>query len=336
MTSPNKTPSVIFGQTGLIDATAALASGKLDCLAVTAHTADALSSAARELIRNLRAVGAKVEFFQPGGVEAALQAANRLLVDIPVEQLTSDDSQREMRLLLVDNAEILDESDIAAIKRVSRALRGSALRTVLFARLDPAIAPNEALEEFLRESVTWRVDETAPLLDLTAASFALRPDLPAAELTIDRVSETAVDDAADTVSREREDVLAELAAERARERGFDATEPAFLRRYARPLGGLALALLLAAGLYFASLATTQDVRARVYDCGVYSDEETLEVVRERIGRTAPTRVLREQDKWRLQVGPFAGEAEAEKRLSQVWAIGTCRVVPVILQEQQQG
>jgi hypothetical protein len=335
MSIRNKKP-VFFGQFASSDVTAAVLSGAVDCLAVTAHSTDALSAAARELIRGLRSSGARVEFFQPGGVEAVLQAANRLLRDIPLEQLTPAGTSIETRLLLVDNAETLEESEIQALRRLSRALRGSPLRTVLFARVDAGSAPNEALEEFLQDAPAWRVDEALPL-ERVAVETVDPPVDEAGQATPQAPIETPrVQAAGDSAAHDREDVLAELAAERARERGFDATERPWWQRYSRPLGGLALVAVMFAGLYFASVVTTRDMRVRVFDCGVYPDEATLEIVRERLGRTVPTRVLREQEKWRLQVGPLAGEVEAEQRLSQIWSVGPCRVVPLIVQEDQRG
>jgi len=90
------------------------------------------------------------------------------------------------------------------------------------------------------------------------------------------------------------------------------------------------------GGWYVETQLTSDDRLRVYDCGVYADEATLDVVRERLGRTVPTRILREQDKWRLQVGPFVGASEADRHLSQIWGIGPCRVNPSILQNTKKG
>jgi hypothetical protein len=135
---------------------------------------------------------------------------------------------------------------------------------------------------------------------------------------------------------ERDDVLTALAAERARERGFDATHRPWWALYGKAAAMLVAAVLLVSGGWFVQTQLTQDNRLRVYDCGVYPDEATLDVVRERLGRNVPTRVLREQDKWRLQVGPFEGAADADRHLSQIWGVGPCRVNPSIVQNTKKG
>lgn len=328
-----------YGKSAASDVVAALRSGSIDSLVMATGDATTLSQMSRELVRSLRDIGARVEFYQKSDAEAAIHAANKLLADVPVDQLTLAKSDEAPRLLLIDGAEQLEESELTALQRLSRALRGSSYRAVYFLKADGESGLAESLQQLLVGTPVWWIDETAPLDTRVVASESSvqgspvqtearssqrleepRPETPSAEIT----------------SGDREDVLTALAAERARERGFDATTRPWWTVYGKAVAMLAAVALLVTGGWYVQTQLTSDDRLRVYDCGVYADEATLDVVRERLGRTVPTRILREQDKWRLQVGPFAGASEADRHLSQIWGIGPCRVNPSILQNTKKG
>lgn len=335
--SKNKNPRW-FGKNAASDVVVALRAGGIESIVMATGDAGALSQLSRELVRRLRELGARVEFYQKGDSDAAIHAANKLLADVPVDQLTAARADEPPRLLLIDSAENLEESELQTLQRLGRALRGSTFRAVYFLKADGENGLAEPLQRLLQTSPIWWIDGTAPIDTQVVA-----PDLPVQRetpLPVQEISET-VTTGEETASiqsdiSEREDVLTALAAERARERGFDATHRPWWALYGKAAAMLVTVFLVAAGGWFVQTQLTKDDRLRVYDCGLYPDEATLDVVRERLGRTVPTRVLREQDKWRLQVGPFKGAANADRHLSQLWSIGPCRVNPSILQNTKEG
>jgi hypothetical protein len=328
----SKTPSW-YGKSAAVDVESALRSGAIDSVVMATGAMTVLSQVSRELVRRLREIGARVEFYQKGDVDAAIHAANKLLADVPVDQLTAARVDEAPRLLLIDGAEQLEESELLALQRLSRALRGSTFRTVYFLKADSEYGLAEPVQRLVQGSSTWWIEGTAPISPRIMQAETREP--PERQLEKQPAKqETKPSTELDVV--ERDDVLTALAAERARERGFDATHRPWWALYGKAAAMLVAVVLLVSGGWFVQTQLTQDNRLRVYDCGVYPDEATLDVVRERLGRNVPTRVLREQDKWRLQVGPFEGAADADRHLSQIWGVGPCRVNPSIVQNTKKG
>ena len=328
----SKTPSW-YGKSAAVDVESALRSGAIDSVVMATGAMTVLSQVSRELVRRLREIGARVEFYQKGDVDAAIHAANKLLADVPVDQLTAARVDEAPRLLLIDGAEQLEESELLALQRLSRALRGSTFRTVYFLKADSEHGLAEPVQRLVQSSSTWWIEGTAPISPRIMQAETREP--PERQLEKQPAKqETKPSTELDVV--ERDDVLTALAAERARERGFDATHRPWWALYGKAAAMLVAVVLLVSGGWFVQTQLTQDNRLRVYDCGVYPDEATLDVVRERLGRNVPTRVLREQDKWRLQVGPFEGAADADRHLSQIWGVGPCRVNPSIVQNTKKG
>ena len=342
--SKNNNPNW-YGKSAAADVESALRSGDIDSVVMAAGASASLSQVSRELVRRLREVGARVEFYQKGDVDAAIHAANKLLADVPVDQLTASRVDEAPRLLLIDGAEQLDESELMALQRLTRALRGSTFRTVYFLKADSEHGLAEPLQRLVQGSSTWWIEGTAPIVPRVAQAEAAAPIETAVARKVSESFGKSVDKPTDKDAAkvsieldvaERDDVLTALAAERARERGFDATHRPWWALYGKAAAMFVAVVSLVAGGWFVQTQLTQDNRLRVYDCGVYPDEATLDVVRERLGRNVPTRVLREQDKWRLQVGPFEGTADADRHLSQIWGIGPCRVNPSIVQNTKKG
>ncbi len=334
--SKNKIPRW-FGKNAATDVVAALGATGIDSIVMATGDAASLSQVSRELVRRLRDLGARVEFYQRGDADAAIHAANKLLADVPVDQLTAARADEAPRLLLIDGAEHLEESELMTLQRLCRALRGSTFRAVYFLKAHGEIGLSEPLQRLLQTSPVWWVDGTAPLDTQVIEAEAPAQREPVLTQKASEPVKTPEEKApVQSELTEREDVLTALAAERARERGFDATHRPWWALYGKAAAMLVVAVLLVAGGWFVQTQLTQDDRLRVYDCGVYPDEATMDVVRERLGRTVPTRVLREQDKWRLQVGPFEGAADADRHLSQLWGVGPCRVNPSIVPNAKKG
>ena len=149
----SKTPSW-YGKSAAVDVESALRSGAIDSVVMATGAMTVLSQVSRELVRRLREIGARVEFYQKGDVDAAIHAANKLLADVPVDQLTAARVDEAPRLLLIDGAEQLEESELLALQRLSRALRGSTFRTVYFLKADSEYGLAEPVQRLVQGSST--------------------------------------------------------------------------------------------------------------------------------------------------------------------------------------
>jgi len=200
-----------YGKSAASEVVTALRSGAIESLVMATGDTATLSQMSRELVRSLRDIGARVEFYQKSDAEAAIHAANKLLADVPVDQLTSAKSDEPPRLLLIDGAEQLEESELTALQRLSRALRGSSYRAVYFLKADGESGLAEPLQQLLLGSPTWWVDESAPI-----DTRVVEPEPTVQELP-KRVEESLSEaPSPETALSDREDILTALAAERAR------------------------------------------------------------------------------------------------------------------------
>lgn len=339
-------------------ARAAVIAGTQSVLIICSGTAERLSSTSRELVRELRSTGTRTEFHVPGDADTLLQSTNRLLADIPLDSLLSSATRHPPHLLVIDDAERLSAAEVSSLRRLINGLRGSAFRVLLLVRHAAQGLRVLPLAELAELTVVWDVDGTPaeqdqPLpgpdrmtaaLELPAVSTGptlqgkvepSRAEPPRAEKAraatpMNTAAESSDTAAADNNARLR-DVLAELANERAAERGFDVTAPR--RGVSMPVKAVVALSAVLIGGYLAYDFWLRDFQAGplVYDCGLHADRETVDVLLAQVGRTTPTRVLEESGRFRVQVGPFAGRAAADAAREQVWRLGACRVSPVTAQ-----
>jgi len=337
---------------GLVDSEAArvaVTRGEQPVLVICATTADSLSGASRELVRDLRAAGARTEFHVSGDADALLQSTNRLLADIPLESILTSATHHPPHVLVIDEAEGLSLPEIAALRRIANGLRGSAFRVLLLVRHAALGLRQLPVAELAELAIVWDLDGTTT----QAAEPLFGPDEPLGKTIhpvdtmassplqaksqpvrrddqIATVVQTDKDSVSATDARLR-DVLSELARERAEARGFDVTAPR--RALSAPAKAVvALSILLIAGFTAYELWLREiQTGPFVYDCGLHADRETVDVLLAQVGRSTPTRVIAEGDRFRLQVGPFTGRAAAEAAQAQVWRLGACRVVPAVAQ-----
>lgn len=323
-------------------ACAAVTAGEHSVLVICSGETNILSGASRELVKDLRAAGARTEFHVPGDADTLLQSTNRLLADIPLDSLLSSATQHSPRLLVIDDAERLSSAEVSALRRLVNGLRGSVFRVLLLVRQTAQGLRFLPLAELAELTIVWHVDGTSadedqplpgperiatPPLELPSVPTSAPMQAQSREKAVAETSSTAVE--ANT-ARLR-DVLAELASERAAARGFDVTAP----RRSVPMAVkamIALSVVLIAGYvtYDFWLRDFQ-VGPLVYDCGLHADRESVDVLLAQVGRTTPTRVIEESGRFRVQVGPFTGRAAADAAREQVWRLGACRVSPVTAQ-----
>lgn len=295
-------------------------SGTPPILIICSATTASLSGASREFVRELRSGGTRVEFHAPGDADALLQSANRLLAEIPLESLLGSAQSYPPHLLIIDDAESLSLAEAAALRRIVQGLRGSAFRTMLLVRQTKAGMARLPLSEILDIAMVWDVDGTddaavqAESIPVIEEPVVIKTDAPVLPREPDEPMP---------------DVLAELARERAESRGFDVT---ISRRWIAKPAAIALVVVafIAVGFGLVSIfAGKAETAPLVYNCGLHPDQESVDVLLARIGRTTPTRVTSESGKFRLQVGPFATATAADAARSQVWRLGACRVEPSI-------
>lgn len=305
-------------------------SGTPPILLICSAKSESLSNASRELVRDLRTDGARVEFHAPGDADALLQAANRLLAEIPLEALLGSTHYYPPHLLIIDDAESLSMAEATALRRLVQGLRGSAFRIMLLVRQSQSGLQRLPLSEITDIALIWAVDGLEEIEPVTSFVVESSPKIEEAPtVTAEPIAVKAMPPARQA-SDPIPDVLAELARERGETRGFDIALP---RRWMTTPVKVAFAVLafIVAGYGVTTLFTGTPVNAPVvYDCGLHPDRESVDVLLTRIGRTTPTRVTTESGRFRLQVGPFASHSAAEAARTQVWRLGACRVEATVV------
>lgn len=129
-----------------------------EALIVCAQSAEELSRITVHLVRRLRGSQGRIEFHQPAGPEAMLQAVNRLMQDVPIDELTSTRPGDGCRMLIVERAESAGESEILALRRLASALRGSAFQLVVLAQTNAAPLDHPTLCHLAPQAAVWLVD----------------------------------------------------------------------------------------------------------------------------------------------------------------------------------
>ena len=232
-------------------------------LVATSASSETLSMSSRDLVRDLRSAGTRVEFHTPGEAGALLQAVNRLLADIPLESLGKSAEAEPPRLLIIDDAEGLSIAEIASLKRIANGLRGSALRILLLVKTDASQLVLLPLTDLAELATLWDLDASdedasdeeepvpGPILDTTErkpAPVAVNP--PA----IGPVSDTPIPD-----------VLTELARERAAALGFDATSRTSSMRSIVTATLVAMGVLLVVFFIYDAMTERRQTSPKTFD-----------------------------------------------------------------------
>jgi hypothetical protein len=309
------------------DAVSAVMAGVSPVLVATSASSQTLSMSSRDLVRDLRSAGTRVEFHTPGEAGALLQAVNRLLADIPLESLGKSAEAELPRLLIIDDAEGLSIAETASLKRIANGLRGSALRILLLVKTDASQLVLLPLTDLAELATLWDLDASAedasdeeepvpgPILDATE-----RPPAPVA------VDPPAIGSVSDTPIP---DVLTELARERAAALGFDATRRTSSMRSIVTATVAAMGVLLVVFFIYDAMTERRQAPPKTFDCGLHPDRESMDVLLARIPRATPTRVVTEGERLRLLVGPFPDAAAADVVRAQLWRMGSCSPKPVV-------
>jgi len=325
---------VLVAESALEEAVLCVAKGAPAVLIICADRVDALQRMARELVQRLRGDEGRVEFYSTEGIEALLQAVNRLLSDIPIDQMTAPADGEGLRLLVIDGAERLEIEEAQAVRRLVAALRGSAIRILLFARLAGRPEVHSALSEFSQLGCYWMLDaQTAPPIFTFSNPQGIDDPMELEYLAPAQEEENTVD------------ILMRLADERAKERGVDLTR----RMYSfRSLMLAIVVLLVIAGttIAFMPSATSFRVEAKnfwvkniynllkpppqlpvIFNCGLHINQEEIAVIKSYLGKGVPMREEVVANQFHLYVGPFTAKDEIERIRARIWELGSCRVNP---------
>lgn len=315
-------PKLFVGIDALDDIVRTIESGLPEGLVVASSEADALATASRDLVRRLRGEKGQVEFYEPGGTDGLLKATNRLLEDIPIEQLSSTTLADGMRLLLVLNAEALGREEAAAIRRLATALRGSALRILLFARVGTVLEMHPTLGDFAHDGVCWLLD---PRL---ARRVELAPEPPPSVPTpAPKPIETMVPAVAEGDKADDVDILLQLADERARARGLTSSRRAYSRLFWAMLALAVLVVAAGVGYILWRDSAERPTGPVIFDCSTHDDRELVRVLQKKLGTEVPTKLIEQGGTVRLVVGPLVSAADIERVRTKVWTIGACRIEP---------
>ena len=306
-----------------------LLSGKPSVLILCATSASLLSKHSREVIRSFRADGVRTEFHAPDDSDTVLKSANRLLADMPLEQLYEGAAQQAVRILVIDDGERLAEPEVGSLRRLVEGLRGTALRVVVLAKHAGSRLSELPIAGLGERAVVW--DLESPIGQLQRLEQITGADSRRAMPTQQGFSDqrrARNDDSADL--SDAQEILAELARERS-----DAG--AVVHVGSRRTRGIWIAML---GVVIVLLGTLGVVRwmtdqkaaalLMVYDCGLQPDRESVQTLIDQLGQGIPTRVSEQLGRFRLEAGPFKGKAAADAARAQIWRIGACHVAPIIV------
>ena len=308
--------------------------GGAPLLIISAASAELLSSNSRELVRELRAAGARTEFHAPGEGDTVVQSTNRLLADIPIDALMSRTEQIAPRLLVIDNAERMSEAEAASLGRLINGLFGSALRVLALVRHSPQRLGDLPIGNLGSLATIWNLEPMATDSADAASPADVLKDIRAVAREEAREAPRPAVSPRRADAGEIRDVLIELSRERAESRSFDVTVRG--RRLLPILATLAAIAVLAVAVVVLKPWLEADDESRrqyVYDCGVHPDRESADVLLARLGRTVPTRVREQAGGFRLEVGPFAGKTAAEAMRPQIWRLGACRANPTVMRAE---
>jgi len=321
--------------------------GDVPIFLLRAVAATRLSEAVRQLLRDLRATGARLEFHD-GAAGEVMQAVNRLLADVPVDAIAGGGSEGALRVLFIDNGEKLPIDELRALRRITSGLRGSVLRVVVAERIALGAQPEAStVGEFGDLAAVWTLDNDTNIVASSAADSPLRVAQPMVVTSEVAVVETASVAATSQVAatapvaatpasrsgvrHEIPDVLFDLAKER-RGRQPEVRFSGWWRSRRSAL--VVAALILLGGLVYGVWVQQPRVQLgekRFYDCGLHPDQESIDVLVGQVARSTPTRVREEEGKFRLEVGPFADQASLEAARSQLWRLGACQSRPSVEQ-----
>lgn len=318
---------------------------------ICSASAEVLSNRSREFVRTLRSDGARVEFHTPGHADALLQSTNRLLESIPLEAILSSTELFPPHLLIIDDAETLSGAEATALRRLVQGLRGSAFRVLLLAKRSRSEVDRLPLADLIDLMVIWDADkpESEPIAAKRAPNEPPKVEpvkvepIKAEPAKVEPIkveptkvepTQAASDKKTSNSATPIPDVLADLARERAETRGFDVTFSRSWKSTPLKVAGAVVAVLLLGYGVTSGLMTSKDAEPVVYDCGSHPDQESIDVLLARIGRSTPTRVTAESGRFRLQLGPFPSESAAEAVREQAWLLGSCRVNPIAVRAME--
>jgi len=141
------------------DVLSAVRQGDVPVFLLRAVSPSRLSEVVRQLLRDLRATGARLEFHD-GAAGEVIQAVNRLLVDVPVGALAGGGSESALRVLFIDNGEKLPTDELRELRRITSGLRGSMLRVVIAERVMPGVSSEAStVGEFGELALVCTLDE---------------------------------------------------------------------------------------------------------------------------------------------------------------------------------
>lgn len=129
-----------------------------EALIVCAQSAETLSRITVHLVRRLRGSQGRIEFHQPSSPEAMLQAVNRLMQDVPIDQMTATRPGDGCRMLIVERGEEAREDEVMALRRLAAALKGSAFQLVVLAQTTVAPVDHPVLHHLTPQAGVWLVD----------------------------------------------------------------------------------------------------------------------------------------------------------------------------------
>lgn len=262
-------------------------------------------------------------------MDTVLESANRLLADVPLEELQPGAIKTTLRLLVVDHGEEMSEREVTSLRHLLTGLQGTALRVVVLVKNNSAELSHLPLAGLGGRAVLCHLESCT--VGLVRLDKAIRADMSKELLPAPVAHElTPTHEGVSVTVSDEPDVMDDLTRERS---GMSAIQNIVQPRMAAlSIAVLSIMVVMLIALSVTTWVASDDATDAivVYTCRTQPDLESVQTLVDRLGKGIPTRVSEQVGRYRLEVGPFNGQASAYAVRSQVWRLGACHANPVTI------
>ena len=149
----------LFGPQLLDAAAQVFDAGNAQSILVCSKSDESLTWAMKSLSKELRAKGHRLEYYAPSGIEELLNVVNRLLVNVPLDELlVRPDANIEKNIIIVDSAIDVSVAEISLIKKLIQTYRNRLVCWVFLVKGEMQEISKFPVGELSDISTGWNVD----------------------------------------------------------------------------------------------------------------------------------------------------------------------------------
>jgi hypothetical protein len=292
-----------------------------------------VSEAGKNLSRALRTPESLIEFYDPSGITALLEAISRLVLDLDVTALGADyGANPRSRILMINAAEDLSNDEVDALLRLIGGLKGIPFYVLLLAHTPDGLAGEPTLRRLQQKAFFWQVDGEWNSSKQVHIGSTDAPSA-ASDETSDSLLEdhSSQDDAKITTKKFALVAMILITLLFVGGGGWlwQQHRSEMIEWYAKLIAPPPPKVLPALPVDAASQAKQQISGATgqgsyVLSCGQYHDQAQLDVVDAKVKKLSPTRRVTHDGIIELFAGGYASIDEAQKAITALLPIGPCR------------